>query len=95
MSDANDKPKKKLVRYTLSKKQETMLKHWHYHGDVEDTDRFEAINNVLKVAAETIMELTPPSRQQSLALTDLESARMWANAAIAVHECMIKSGDAR
>lgn len=36
--------------------------------------------------AELIWELTPDSREQSLAITKLEEVIFWANAAIARHE---------
>ena len=36
--------------------------------------------------AEEIVKHTPPSREQSLALTALEECVMWANAAIARNE---------
>ena len=36
--------------------------------------------------AHLIVDLTPPEREQSLALTNLEQAVFWANAAIARHE---------
>ena len=36
--------------------------------------------------AKRIVELTPASREQALALTNLEQAVMWANAAIARRE---------
>lgn len=80
------------VRYQLSESQRSRLEHWHYHGNVADVARFDTINDVLKRAAETIMRLTPSCRQQSTALAELESARMWANSAIAVHECMMTDG---
>ncbi len=39
-----------------------------------------------KEFAEVIVALTPPSREQSLAITALEECVMWANAAIARNE---------
>ena len=39
-----------------------------------------------KAMARTILKLTPQSRERSLALTKLEEAVMWANAAIARNE---------
>ena len=84
---------KTFVRYELTDKQRERLKHWHYHGNVDDPGRFEIINDKCKVLAELIMYLTPECRQQSIALTDLESVRMWANSAIAVYECMVKGGN--
>lgn len=45
----------------------------------------QAIRNVLTEAAVEIGELTPFSRERSLALTALQEAQMWANAAVAIH----------
>ena len=36
--------------------------------------------------AKDIARLSPPSREQSLALTSVQQAIMWANAAIAINE---------
>jgi len=80
------------VRYTLNDQQKKRLEHWHYHGNVDDTNRFKMINDKSKELAAMIMELTPESMQQSKALTDLEQVRMWANGAIAVAECMERNG---
>ena len=81
------------VRYDLTAHQEERLNHWHYHGIVDDTKRFQQINDKTKELAEMIMRMTPPGRNQALALTDLEMVRMRANAAIAVDECVLR-GDA-
>jgi hypothetical protein len=44
----------------------------------------ESVRNVLLAAADTIVELTgAPTREQSTAITKLEEAMFWANAAIA------------
>ncbi len=39
-----------------------------------------------KSLAQLVLDLTPRSREQSLALTKIEEAMMWANAAIARNE---------
>ena len=80
------------VRYPLTEQLKERLAHWHYHGNVDDTERFKLINDKTKELAEMIMVMTPPSRNQSIALTELESVRMRANAAIAVDECMARKG---
>ena len=41
------------------------------------------LRSELKRAAEVVVCNTPPSREQSLALTKLEEAMFWANAALA------------
>lgn len=53
------------------------------HGD--QVAHYARIRNEARELAKTIGILTPPSREQALALTNLEQAVMWANAAIARH----------
>ena len=48
-------------------------------------DRFVQIRSEARQLAITIVQSTPASREQSLAITALEEAVMWANAAIARH----------
>lgn len=48
--------------------------------------RYTAIRSAAHAIANILVRATPPSREQSLALTKLEEAVMWANAAIARHE---------
>jgi hypothetical protein len=58
-----------------------------YHPPKGDQSaRYIAIRDEAKRFAETIVELTPDSREQSLAITHLETAVMYANAAIARRE---------
>ncbi len=58
-----------------------------YHPPKADQrDRYELIRGRAKVLATLIVQQTPESREQSLALTALEEAVMWANAAIARNE---------
>ena len=58
-----------------------------YHPPKGDqTTRYEQIRAKAKEFALLIAELTPYSREQSLALTHLEDATMWANASIARNE---------
>lgn len=49
-------------------------------------EKYTAIRAKAKELAEMIVELVPESREQSLALTNLEQAVMWANAGIARHD---------
>ncbi|ASA22328.1 DUF7681 family protein [Paenibacillus donghaensis] len=44
---------------------------------------YEQIRNKAKELAELIDDLTPKSREQALAMTNLEQSVMWANAAVA------------
>lgn len=58
-----------------------------YHAPKEDqVTRYGALRCGAKRLAYMIKELTPLSREQSLALTNLENAVFWANAAIARNE---------
>jgi hypothetical protein len=43
----------------------------------------QKVRDVCLRAAERVVELCPPGREQSLAVTKLEEAMMWANAGIA------------
>lgn len=49
-------------------------------------EKYTAIREKAKELAALIDETTPKSREQSLALTKLEEAVMWANASIARNE---------
>ena len=58
-----------------------------YHAPREDQPRrYNMLRESAKILAEMIVKLTPKSREQSLALTNLEEAIFWANAAIARNE---------
>ena len=58
-----------------------------YHSPKPNqTPRYEAIRSQARVLAHFIAQNTPPSREQSLALTKLQEVVMFANAAIAIHE---------
>ena len=49
-------------------------------------ERYTQIREKAKELALLIIDLAPYSREQSIALTELESSVMWANAAIARNE---------
>ena len=58
-----------------------------YHPSTTDQiRRYEIIREKAREYAEMFMVFCPPSRELSLALSHLEEAVMWANAAIARHE---------
>jgi hypothetical protein len=63
-------------------------KRFTYHPpkDGDQVARYEQIRRWGFECARYITEATPDSREQSLALTKLEEAIMWANAAIARNE---------
>jgi hypothetical protein len=50
-------------------------------------EKYTQIREQAKALALLIHDLAPVSREQSLSLTNLEQAVMWANAAIARNEC--------
>jgi hypothetical protein len=49
-------------------------------------ERYVAIREKAKELAALIQSTTPESREQSVALTNVQQAVMWANAAIAINE---------
>lgn len=49
-------------------------------------DKYVTLSDAARSFAELIVALTPESREQSLAITHVEEASMWANAAIARRE---------
>ena len=58
-----------------------------YHAPKDDqAERYELLREAGKSFAGLILGYTPASREQSLAITKLEEAVMWANAAIARNE---------
>lgn len=57
-----------------------------YHAPAPDQiPLFNHLRAEARGLARTIAHVVPPSREQSLALTKLEEAVMWANAGIARH----------
>lgn len=55
-----------------------------YHAPKEgQTEKYFAIRSTLKETAELIISACPDSSERSLAITKLEEAMFWANAAIA------------
>lgn len=64
-----------------------LVHRFTYHAPHSDQPaRYEAIRQEALNLAQTITSLTPASREQSLAITNLEQAVYWANAAIARNE---------
>jgi hypothetical protein len=49
-------------------------------------ERYQKLRQAARDFAQVIIELTPQTREQSLALTNLEQASFWANASIARNE---------
>ena len=64
-----------------------LINRFTYHPPKNDqAERYEEIRRTGLYLANLVNGKTPPSREQSLALTAIEEAVMWANAAIARHE---------
>lgn len=64
-----------------------LVTRFTYHAPFGDQPiRYEMIRDRARNLAEFMSEKCPPSRELSLALTNLEQAVMWANAAIARNE---------
>lgn len=74
-------------RYENGQNQARIENNFTYHAPKDDQPaRYDAIRNGAKWFATLINENSPASREQSCALTALEEAVMWANAAIARNE---------
>lgn len=64
-----------------------LTKRFTYHAPKGDQPgRYEKLRQATKALAERFDAMCPDSREKSLALTHLEEAVMWANAAIARNE---------
>ena len=76
------------TEYPISEEEQKRLdNNFTYHSPNPDQQaRYPLIRSSGKAMARKILRLTPPSRERSLALTKLEEAIMWANAAIARNE---------
>lgn len=58
--------------------------NYHQPNTQQKIDRHQRVRQACLDAADEIVEATgPPTREQSLAITKLEEAMFWANAAIA------------
>lgn len=62
-------------------------KRFNYHPPKEgQPEKYQKLRDRIKSLAYYVFEVCPDSRERSLALTKLEEAVMWANAAIARNE---------
>lgn len=69
------------------KQKQQIENNFTYHAPKEgQPERYEQLRSKAKELALLIVEITPSSREQSVALTELETAVFWANAAIARNE---------
>lgn len=76
------------MKYELSEEQMfEATKRFTYHAPKKDqVPRYNEIRETFFSVALGLQQNCPPSRELSLALTKLEEACMWANAAIARNE---------
>lgn len=75
------------VLYPMSPERSAELRNLYtFHKVPGAEDRFALIRELTLQAAIVIEEICPPSRERALAQTALQEVRMWANAAIAIHE---------
>jgi len=59
--------------------------YFNYHAPQgDDQGHYSAMGDAFRIAAEAIVNHTPPSAEQTLAIRKLQEARMWANAAVAI-----------
>ena len=74
--------------YDISEKMSEQLeKTFTYHAPKDDQpERYVLLRDQAKELAYSIVKNTPPSREQSLAITHLEAAIFCVNAAIARNE---------
>jgi hypothetical protein len=78
-------PSPKYVESEQQKK--TRETNFVYHAPKPDQpDRYKGIRDCAGILAEVMNGCCPPSRELSLAMTNLEQAVFWANAAIARNE---------
>lgn len=76
-----------MERLTAEAWQKRLGRDFTYHKPFGDQPiRYETLREAARSLAVLIVELTPGSREQSIALTNLEQAVFWANAAIARNE---------
>lgn len=77
-----------MISYEPSEKDKKNIdNNFRYHAPKDgQPEKYEEIRAQAKALAEKLVKLCPPSRELSLALTELESSVMWANASIARNE---------
>ena len=77
----------KVIGYAELVKNPDLENRFTYHAPKEgQPEKYELLRNWAKYLAYMMTLNCPPSRELSLALTNLEQAVFWANAAIARNE---------
>lgn len=86
-SQAASAPVTEMISYATSESADELEVRFTYHPPTGDQpDRYHKLRKVAHALASHVVDLCPESRERSLALTNLEQAVMWANAAIARRE---------
>jgi len=77
-----------MKTYEPSEKDKANIENnFKYHAPVSgQPEKYETIRAEAKKFAELLIALCPPSRELSVAITELETSVFWANAAIARNE---------
>lgn len=79
-----------LKMYAASEKDKKNIENnFMYHApshELGQPEKYETIRGKAKQFAELLVTLCPPSRELSIAITELETSVFWANAAIARNE---------
>lgn len=77
-----------VTRYKIPERVQQQIESnfTHHPPKGDQAQRYERLRAAAKTLAVEIAESTPPSREQALALTNLEQACFWTNAAIARNE---------
>lgn len=85
---ARDRVMERVAKYEPSDRVKAQIaRSFVYHAPKDDQqERYVAIRAMGHALADLVSRVTPESREQSLALTKLEEAVMFANAAIARNE---------
>lgn len=66
---------------------ESIERNFTYHPPKDgQQERYESLRKMGQILANRLSEFCPPSRERMLAITKLEEAIFWANAAIARNE---------
>ena len=90
MADNVQSPKIVLETLALERHQDALKRldnNFQYHTPKSgQPEKYEQLRAAGKEYARMVLELCPDSRERSLALTDIESSNMWANASIARNE---------
>ena len=77
-----------MPKYDITQEDVDRLNNnFRYHAPKEDqVERYQHSRDKFRELAQYLMENCPRSRELSLAITHIEEASMWANAAIARNE---------